>query len=618
MFEAFKIGIRLSLANEVSAGLLLLTGQFARLDQHLIGTRKHLSAIELQMARLKTMGMVGGALAGVGALGLVAMKGPIDAAKEYETAFTRFKTLNLGAEVNKQADSFARGAQAFGASSKDLMETLRESVGMFGSMPAALAMAPKLAELNAANSFLFGSNAKKLDEHAIKSIMRFNDMRGLTDSPQDFMRGLDLTQRMYAGSGGMIRFQDLELMAKRGGAAFKGMSDEGIMMMASMLQENGGNATGTALMSLYQNLVAGRTTKKTMAALADAGLVTLGQVNTGTVGGKRSTGTVISSIVDEKMLRENPGQWLMTYATKAAKDHGANTDSEVVGYVNRLLSNRTGSNMGALFTTQSLQALRDKTLVTNAMGVDQTIAAGKSTTAGKMFELQAQYDRLQTELGMVLLPAVNRGLEMLISLCKQLIGFSREFPVLTKALVLTGGVLAGLAAAGGAVMMAKAAFGALSLALGGASATGVAGLLAGTASAMGTFATALGVLAAGFAVGSALQIGIDALLSKVRGHETSLGSSIYDWTHPESTSTRREAAGFGSNAGGAAFGSPYVRGRAGAAKEAINNTIVMPDGRVLAKVVTEVQSRDLKRPATGARTADGTMSLRAFDISTGG
>lgn len=622
MFEAFKIGIKLSLANEVSAGLLLLTGQFGKLDQHLIGTRAHLSAIELQMKRLKTMGMVGGALAGAGMLGLAALKGPIEAAKDYETAYTRFKTLNLGDLVNQQAHKFARGTQAFGASSKDLMETLRESVGMFGGMENALKIAPKLAELNAANSFLFGANAKKLDEHAIKSIMRFNDMRGLTDSPEDFLLGLNLTQRMYTGSGGMIRFQDLELMAKRGGAAFKGMSDEGIMMMASMLQENGGNATGTAIMSLYQNLVAGRTTKKTMAALMDAGLVKLGEVNTGTVGGKKSTSTVITSIVDEKMLRENPGLWLMTYAAKAAKDHGAKTDSEIVSYVNKLLSNRTGSNMGALFTTQQLQALRDQTLVRNAMGVDQTIDAGKRTTVGREAELRARYNSLQTELGLTILPVVNKALEGLIALCKTLIGFAREFPVMTKALVSAFGVLSALSVAGGAIMIAKAAFGALGLALGGGGAATAAGGLAGAAGVALTGITALAggiaALAAGFAVGSALNVGIDALITKLRGKDATLGTSIYDLVHSDDgkawaeVGTKNRRGGFGRNGP-----SPYVPGGGGAQMLQVDSTINL-DGKVIGKAVSTYQAKEMGRPATGPRTADGRQSLRAFDISTGG
>ena len=116
-----------------------------------------------------------------------------------------------------------------------------------------------------------------------------------------------------------------------------------------------------------------------------------------------------------------------------------------------------------------------------------------------------------------------------------------------------------------------------------------------------------GALAAGFAVGSALNKGIDALLSKVRGKETSLGSSIYDWTHPDGPQAGGgKSSGFGENGGGAAFGSPNIRGRANQPIQVTSTTNL--DGKVLAKTVTTHQAKDLSRPLTGPRTFDGSMA----------
>jgi hypothetical protein len=489
------------------------------------------------------MGSVGFAAAGGGMLPMAIGAGAIfggkalyESARDYETAYARFKTLNLGGEVNKQADQFARGTHVFGVASKDLMETTRESVGMFGNVSTALKLAPVIAQLNAANSALFSGKIGHLDEGQARSLMRFNDMRGLTDSPEDFMRGLNLAQRMTTGSGGMIKILDLELMAKRGGAAFKGMSDDGIMMLSSMVQENGGSGTGTAIMSLYQNLVGGRTTKKTMAALEAAHLVTLGSVNTGTVGGKKSTSTQISSIVDEKMLRENPGLWLMTYATKAAKDAGATNDSEVVSFVNKLISNRTGSNMGALFTTQSLQALRDNKLVKNAMGAQQTVETWKQTAGGKEGEFIAAWGNFKTEFGTLALPAF------------------------TNMLVNGAGFLRGV--------------------------TDFMHNNAGLISALGT--------GAGW-VGKVLPT----------GPITALGNVIFGGDAKGEYGN--EGRGH-ERAGVAAYGNPNIRGRPDPSRQTLHSTIVMPDGKVLAKVVSDVQAKELSRPLTGPRTFDGSMA----------
>ena len=479
-----------------------------------------------------------------------------EAARDYETAATRFKTLNLGAEVNKQANEFARGTRVFGVSSKDLMETVRESVGMFGSMPNALKLSPVIAQLNAANSGLFGGKIGGVDEGAARSLMRFNDMRGLTDTPQDFMRGLNLAQRMVTGSGGALKFTDLEQMAKRGGAAFKGLSDEGIMMLGTLAQEQGGAATGTALMSMYQNLVAGRTTKKTMAALADAGLVQLGSVKHGNVGGKPYSTVQITGIKDEKMLRENPAQWLMTYGTAAANAAGAKTDSEVISFMNKLVSNRTGSNMAANFTTQQLQALRDQKLIKGAMGADQTIGAWQKTLGGKEAEFVAAWGNFKTEFGMAALPAFSN--------------------MLTNA----AGFLRGVSA-----FMEKNA---------------------GLIDKLGTGANWLQKLSPTAIIQNAVGAGMGLLGG---GEKESWGGEA-----------RRGAGGgtgvMGNTTGGGAF--TGYRVPRGAPQMVQVESTVMLDGKAVGRAVTTHQAKEMQRPSTGARTADGRMSLRAFDIATGG
>ncbi|MEJ7685620.1 MAG: hypothetical protein WKG52_00720 [Variovorax sp.] len=459
-----------------------------------------------------------------------------EAARDYETAYTRFKTLNLGAEVNKQATEFARGSRVFGVASKDLMDTVRESVGMFGSMPNALKLAPMIAQINAANSGLFGGKIGAIDEGAARSLMRFNDMRGLTDSPQDFMRGLNLAQRMVTGSGGALKFSDLEQMAKRGGAAFKGLNDEGIMMLGTLAQEQGGATTGNALMSLYQNLVAGRTTKKTMAALADAGLATLGSVEHGNVGGKPYKTVQITGVVGEKLLRENPGEWLMTYVVDAAKKKGARTDSEIIAFANNLISNRTGSNMAANFTTQQMQALRDQKLIRGAMGAEQTVGAWQKTLGGKEAEFIAAWTNFKTEFGTAALPAFSN--------------------------LLTNG----------------------------------ANFLRG--------------------IGSFMENpGVKSFIEAYRS-PGSFYKGLFGFDKKVDGAPGAQSGGFASNGGGAAFGNPMIRG-AGAQMVQVESTVML-DGRAVGKALSVHQAKELQRPSTGPRTADGRMSLRAFDIATGG
>lgn len=516
---------------------------------------------------------------------------PLQAAKEYETAYARFKTLNLGEEVNKQADSFARGTQAFGVSSTSLMETLRESVGMFGDMNIAKQLSPMIAELNAANAAMFQGKVGKLDDSGVRAIMRFNDMRGLTNTPEEFKRGLDLAQRLVTGSGGAIKFGDLEALAKRGGAAFKGLSDDGVMMLATVMQEQGGSATGTALMSLYQNLIAGRTTKKAMAKLADAKLATLGHVSHGDVGGKEYKTLQVTRIVGEELLRTNPGKWLMTYGVDAAKRAGAKTDSEVISFINDLVSNRTGSNMGATFTTQQFQAMRDFNLVRNAQDAQQTVNTFKGTTQGSIGEMQARYNQLMIELGNTVLPIAVKALEGLTSVIKSAVAFAREFPILTKGMALAFGVLAGLVATGGTIMLATAAFKALGLALNVSGGGTLSTALMGASKAFSVLGIAAAVFAASYGVGSAIY---EALPEE---NKNRAGRNVAEML-----------AFFGNQEAKDAIAAEDRHIASQKNKPVQVTTQINMDSRKVAEAVSNHQAKEAQRPSSGATRFDGRMT----------
>lgn len=607
MFDAYKVAVKLSLVNGVSSGIAGLALQFQRLDKDVGKVNHSIHILERKLFEIKRLGLIGGIAATAGGFGLSLFSGPIQAAAEYERAFARFKTLNLGDEVNKQADSFARSAQRFGASSTDMIETLRESVGLLGNIKLAKEIAPMLAELNAANSMLFGDKVGKLDKSAVRSIMRFNDMRGLTDSPEDFKRGLNLAQRLVTGSGGAVKFTDLELLAKRGGAAFKGLSDDGVMMLSTIMQEQGGSSTGTALMSMYQNLIAGRTTKKAMAKLADAGLVKLGYVSHGDVGGKEYKTLQVTSVAGEELLRTNPGAWLMKYGVDAAKRGGAKTDSETIAFINDLLSNRTGSNMAATFTTQQLQAMRDFNLAKNAQNAQQTIDTAKNTTSGRFIELAARWKDLMMELGVIVLPTVIRVTESMIGMLKSVRSFAREFPTLTKGIVIAFGVLSGLVAAGGVVMLATAAFKALGLAMAFNAIGGVTGIIA--------MARALPLVAGGLSIVSGAVLAAAAGLAAAGYAGWKAGSVIYDNLGENAQNkigrfAARTLALFGNDDAKNAVASEDRFIASQAKKQTQVHTTINMDGRKVAETITQHQTKAANRPPTGGSGFDGSMSAR--------
>lgn len=518
MFDAYRVAVQLVLVNRAASGLASIIGQLQGVNRGLNQAQGNARRLQQQLQNIRGLGWGGLAVGMTGAAMLSGVKAPLDAAKNYELAFTRFKTLNLGEEANKQADQYARSMNVMGASSTQLMDTLRESYGMFGNLPMAMQAATKIAALNAANANLFGSGkVGEIDKGAVQSIMRFNDMRGKTNSVEDFMSSLDLAQRMVTGSGGALKFSDLEQFMKRGGVAAKSLSDEGIMMMSTLIQEQGGASTGNAIMSLYQNLIAGRTPVATAAAIARAGLGTLTQIRTGTEGGKEVKKYKITNIKDEELLRTNPGQWLITHGIAAAKASGATTDDQIAKFMNDLVSNRVGSNAAVNFTTQHLQAIRDRDNTAKAMGADATISASGKTLGGMQADLMNKWKTLMTELGLIILPAAIKATEGLIVVVKTLTQFAKDYPSITKGLI---GAFTGLGVAmaiGGTVLVATAALKGFALLFGGA--VGGAGLVAGLKAAaaagggLAALAVPLGLLVAKLALVTAGIYGLNKAAS---------------------------------------------------------------------------------------------------------
>lgn len=622
MFNAYKVAVKLSLVSNVAAGVASITSQFHRLNQAQGTTQNSLKLIERQMLQIKRLGLVGGAFAVAGGAGLSLFKGPIQAAMEYERAYTRFKTLNLGQAVNKQADSFARGTQAFGVSSAQLMDTYREVYGFFGDATMAQDATKTIAELNVANSNLFGGKIGKIDAGSAKAIMRFADMRGATNSIADFRKTIDLAQRMVTGSGGAMTFNDLEQLAKIGGTAFKTQNAEGLTLLSSLIQEQGGSRVGNSLMSVYQNIVEGRASNKALMAAQDLGLIQLVEQKIGSVGGKTQTRQVPVFINKEfeRMLQTNTVGAFQKFVLPAIQQkYGSDvSDTVIAKVINSILSNRRASDLGVTVTTQLAQVLRDAKLVDRAMGVNETIAANKNTASGKFADLIARWRDLMIEVGIIVLPKVIEATKGLIGVLKTVRDFAHEWPNLTRHLVFGFGMLSALVAAGGILALTATAIKgvglALTLAQGGTLASGLGATALGLKAVGAAAATFLAVYA-GYQIGKSTGAAIDNRIAKGSNYGT---SSLRDWLDQSWLGKATGWFGYSQNEALNFKQAPslilnneqsgFIRTAADAnAKATINNKIVLPNGRVLAEVVTEEQAREAKRPQSSASTFDGRM-----------
>jgi len=334
-----------------------------------------------------------------------------EGAKDYQDAFMRFKALNLGDPVNAEADKFVRASQTFGVSHAELMKALSESVGMFGGFSEAAKYTPMIAMLGKANSAVYGDRVGELDDAGIKSLLQFIDRRGGFKDQATFSRSMNLAERIVTGSGGFVKFQDLGHFSQLGGTAFRSLSDDGILKMQALILEQGGARAANAMMSMYQNVVAGRVPQKAMAMFQELGLADVQMQTHGLVGGKPFKSLIMTNVKDLDTAQASPVDWIIKTVVPAiqayeARKHLAQDNNTTVRILNDLLSNRNASGQGSIISTQDFSIMRDYKLAKGAMGVNDVLNLYKNSAAGAEQNFQAAWADFKNQFGTALLPRV--------------------------------------------------------------------------------------------------------------------------------------------------------------------------------------------------------------------
>lgn len=360
------------------------------------------------------MGLMSDALVPLGAAMVAGYVGHqfYEGAKDYQDAFMRFKTLNLGDQVNNEADKFVRATRVFGVSQTELMKAMAESVGLFGSFEEASKFTPTLLTLGKANAAVFGDKLGKLDDEGLKNVLKFIDRRGGFKNEETFQRNLDLAERLVTGSGGFLKFNDLGQFSQHAGVAFRGLSDEGLLHMSGLMIEQGGSKAATSLMSLYQNLIAGRVPKKTMGFIQDLGLAQLAMETHGAVGGKPLKSLVMKNVKDSALLQADPPKWMTDVLMPALAKKGITKDADVLKAVNDVLSNRNASNQASIMTTQQFQVLRDYKLAKGAMTAKDVIKMYEPSASGAEADFEAAWADFKKQFGTTMLPQVTNMLKV--------------------------------------------------------------------------------------------------------------------------------------------------------------------------------------------------------------
>lgn len=596
MFEAYKVAVKLSLVSDVGLGLSMLSGQFAKLNKDVVGTQNSINGLQKSMLELKRIGIVGGAMAAAGGMGLSMFRGPLEEAKKFQTESAKFGSLGFGETINKQAEQFAIGMKTMGVSARENMGIVGDAMAVFKDLNEAKMAAPLIAKMKFANEVIFGADGGERDKK-LMDMMKVAEFRGGTKSPEEFARQVNFAQQAIAGSRNRVDPSALLQALKTGGVALSNRSNEAFYLGAEpLIQEFGGSRYGTASMSIYQNLVQSRGTITAQQELYRLGLLNKNMVQFNSLGMLKKA---LPGAFKGSSTLENEGELalLEKVLLPAFAAKGITSEEGIIREMGMILGNRTGSSLMSRIYQQREKLHMQTAANFHAENLDQANDRASGTLAGKEVDLEKKWADVLRELGTTILPIAIKAVEGLTSVLKGIIGFAREWPHLTQWLTVAFGVLSGIVAAGGVLALTTAGFKALGLAMALGGGGGIAGTLSASAIAFGVMAKSAGLFLAAYAGyvagGSAVEWANKALAPK--GHE-----SVADWWVSGEKDKQTP---------------DFVRARQ--KMEAAQKGDVYMDGKKVGVIVTGHQEREASRPVGGTSGFDGSMHLRPVGASGG-
>jgi len=449
-----------NLRREIEATNKTMTQQQQRLansaakQQRVANATQHADRLRNKAGNMAAAGA--GATAAGAVVGAPIVKG-LNEAKHYQTEVGRVKALGLGDKVSAEAVAFARNMKTYGTSQLDNLQLMRDGMSAFADVHHAEMVAPTLAKMKFANHAFFGEEEGADNERKFMDMLKVIELRGGLESKEKFEAQANIVQQVITATGGRVGPNEWLNMIKTGGLAAKGLRDDAFYyQMEPLVQEMSGNRVGTSLMSAYQNLYQGRTTKRSAKKLEEFGLIgdkskvkhdKAGQVSFLDPG----------ALLGADLFRENQFEWMEKVLLPQLAKKGITEKKQVLDAIGSIFSNRTASNLYSQMYLQRVQIHKNEKLNRGAANIGQLEKLGRDTAAGKELEAQSKLANLKLTMGEKILPMYARGLEMAISAVTRLNGFMEHNPTVAKAMITGFAVLAGLLLVIGPIMLGIAA-----------------------------------------------------------------------------------------------------------------------------------------------------------------
>lgn len=345
------------------------------------------------------------------------LHGFAEAALELDRAKNKFKAINLSESENSRAFSAvdALVQKQRGLTRTAGVEMVTDLHTVFGHLDEALASLDIAGKYRYSFESLFGDKFSSQEiEGQIQSGFKALEMLGatratgainaegkhqFTESDRTRMESyFNREAQITSMTGGRVTPAELLAMAKTGGTAVQGLSIGGLTNLVSSITEMGGSRTGTALATLFQNIVGGHMQQPGMMEYKRLGLMDMSKVEvnkSGLIQSMRPGAIPIGPLMQDDPLK------FADALTVAMKKHGIDTSNpqKVIEELGALKMPSKPAELVSLLINQRDRVVKESANVTNAKGIEGLNTQAEDSLTGKIKKYEAAMTDFKVNAG---------------------------------------------------------------------------------------------------------------------------------------------------------------------------------------------------------------------------
>lgn len=382
----------------------------------------------------------GGIMMAGGGMTMAGFMPAIHQATEYQQQLTQLKAMGVGDEFLQQSQKYAQGMNVMGSSTTENMKIIKEAYSILRNGHEALDVTPALAQIQVAQKILMSNGTVKHEDQDeqnsdSQALVKTAELLNHISSVKEFTSFANLAMKANAASGGMVTARDYRNVVSTAGVAVSNIDPKAFFFTLShLIQEKGGERTGTGLASAYQNMVMGRETKAAAEEQQKIGLLrpdAIQYTKTGQLAKVKADG-----IVNSSLFRTDPYQYLMTeIVPRIRKANPTLNESGMEMAIAKLFSSRTAQDIMVTMYKQRANIDKQVRAGNAAQSTQQIISGSKNSAVGQQLRLASEKTNLRQQIGADIMPDYVKALSAMADILHKINDEMTRHPKAAKYLI---------------------------------------------------------------------------------------------------------------------------------------------------------------------------------------